>query len=66
MTSTYAPTCPACRDNRPDTFYVHCSGCQARRRQLQAPPPPPSELSQAQIEAMDSTMQPLEPKGSRP
>lgn len=31
MTTTYIPSCPACRTQDPLTFYKACGGCQARR-----------------------------------
>jgi hypothetical protein len=57
----YAPTCPACRAHDPETFRTSCQGCQARKAHLAAERSAPP-LSDAQVEGVDSTMQPLEMK----
>lgn len=59
MMPGYVPRCPACQINDPRSFYVGCSGCQARKRALQ-PTPAPQAFKQEHLDAMDSTMQPLE------
>lgn len=56
--TTYAPSCAACRDNDPRTFYRSCEGCQARKARLEAARVVPA-LTQKQVDGMDSTMQPL-------
>lgn len=61
MTGPYLPTCPACRDASPNSFYVSCQGCQARKARIEATRLPPP-ITASQVVGMDSTMQPLEPK----
>jgi hypothetical protein len=61
MAAHYAPTCPACRAHDPESFRLSCQGCQARKAHLEAERQVPA-LSRAQVEGMDSTMQPLEPR----
>lgn len=58
MTS-YRPTCRACRDSDPETFYTSCGGCQARRADIEARRRRPAPvLTQDAVDAMDSTSKP--------
>jgi hypothetical protein len=51
----YAPTCKACREQDPQTFYRSCSGCQARKDRIEAQRSEPS-ITPQHAAGMDSTM----------
>jgi len=59
MSTTYQPICAACRSNHPSEFRKGCEGCRVRQLQSQATQHAP-QLTDDQVSAMDSTMQPLE------
>lgn len=50
----YSPTCTACRDCSPETFYVSCQGCQTRKARIEAERKAPV-LTDAQVAGADST-----------
>lgn len=56
MNSPYLPTCPACRDASPNSFYVSCQGCHARKARIEAD----RALSAAQVAGADSTFGEIE------
>ncbi|MGF6347936.1 hypothetical protein [Variovorax sp. W2I14] len=61
MSATYQPICSACRGNNPIEFRKGCEGCRVRQVAGQAPQLAP-DLTDKQVDGMDSTMQPLEDK----
>jgi len=59
MSATYEPICSACRSDDPTEFRKGCEGCHVRQvagRPLERAP----DLTDKQVDGMDSTMQPLE------
>ena len=60
MSATYEPICSACRGNNLTEFRKGCEGCRVRQVAGQALQLTP-DLTDKQVDGMDSTMQLLAP-----
>jgi len=58
MSAAYVPTCPACRSYHPNEFHRSCEGCRVRQANAVAQQQA-ALVTDKQVSAMDSTMEPL-------